>query len=254
MDFSDDDGVDLARAEFTRGMLAAAETRVIEAEFSSHVTRVIGKINDGKEATVYLCEDGDGHHLAAKMYRARKFRAFANDSRYSNPGRRKDRRLAKAIKQRSHKGVLAAHHEWVDREWQVMNLLFGSGASVPQPVMRCASGILMEYLGSGLQRAPTLAELRLPTADAERALASILRDVETMLDHGLIHGDLSAYNVLYLDGQARMIDLPQAVRIGDASDPWPLFVRDITNLCAYFTRCGMDLDCVGLAMRMWRGS
>lgn len=253
MHFPEDDALDLARAAFTRGMLAAAETHVIAMEFSSHVTRVVSKINDGKEATVYLCEDADGHHLAAKMYRARKFRAFANDSTYSNPARRKDRRLAKAIRHRSRKGVLAAHHEWVDREWQVLNLLFEAGASVPQPVMRCASGILMEYLGTGMQRAPTLAELRLPTDEAEQALASVLRDVETMLDHGLIHGDLSAYNVLYLGGRARMIDLPQAVRIDDAADPWPLFVRDITNLCDYFTRCGMELDGLGLAMRMWRG-
>ena len=161
MSTRDDDSFDLSRPTFKRGQLAAAECQVIEFEFASCVQAVLGKIDDGKEATVYLCRTRadacDRPFLAAKMYRARIFRAFANDSAYRNPGRMRDRRLAKAMRQRSRKGVHAAHLQWVDREWEALSALYAAGASVPQPYLRCSNGILMEYLGDADGSAPSLA-------------------------------------------------------------------------------------------------
>lgn len=250
------ESISLVGAQFTRGMLSGLEQRVVLREFSSYVTAVSGMINDGKEATVYLCHTRpdvvDVPYLAAKMYRARKFRAFATESRYLNPEQVRDRRLRKAIRGRTRTGQRASHHMWIDREWQALNLLFDAGASVPKPYARCDDGILMEYLGRDGAGAPSLAELRLDKQAASHVFERLLGDIDILLACGLVHGDLSAFNVLYLDDEPRMIDLPQAVRINDAPDAWSLFFRDVDNLCKYFAKCGIENDALGLAMRMWQ--
>lgn len=86
MPYRDDRDIDLTEVNFTRGMLAGLEQRVLLDAFSGYLSAVEGVVNDGKEATVYRCrpkpEVGNGY-LAAKMYRARKFRSFGNDARYS---------------------------------------------------------------------------------------------------------------------------------------------------------------------------
>ncbi len=247
---------DLARPEFTRGSLAGAERDVIEQEFSRYVVEVLHKINDGKEATVYLCrtrpEACAAPFLAAKMYRARKFRAFASDSKYRNVDKIRDRRMAKAMRQKTRHGRDAAHHEWIEREWQMLEMLHAAGASVPHPHMHCSVGILMEYLGVAQQRAPALAELRLSEDEARRAFDKVVRDIQILLECGVIHGDLSAYNILYFDETPRMIDLPQAMRIDDVADPWTLFHRDVANVCDYFNKRGVDVDALDLALRLWR--
>jgi RIO kinase 1 len=247
---------DLARPGFTRGSLAAAERQVIEQEFATYVAEALGMVNDGKEATVYLCRVRAGsceaEYLAAKMYRARKFRAFTTDAKYVNVDRVRDKRLAKAMRQKSRHGRDAAHYQWIDREWQMLEMLHAAGASVPQPYMHCSVGILMEYIGVAEQRAPALAELRLTKEEAQQAFEAVVRDLEILLECGVIHGDLSAYNILYIDNTPRMIDLPQAMRIDDAADPWTLFHRDVANICDYFGKRGIEVDALDLALRLWR--
>jgi RIO kinase 1 len=255
MSLKEIDSSDLSRPNFTRVSLATAERSVIEREFSSYVDEVVGMINDGKEATVYLCRarpSAEVEFLAAKMYRARKFRAFSNEATYVNPDKVRDRRMAKAMRQKSRQGRDAIHHQWIGREWQMLQTLHEAGASVPMPYLQCSDGILMEYIGRGTLRAPALAELRLDREEAERAFPLVLRDIEIMLACGIVHGDLSAYNILYLDGTPRLIDLPQATRIDDAADPWSLFHRDVANVCEYFRKRGVEADALDLALRLWR--
>jgi RIO kinase 1 len=79
-----------------------------------------------------------------------------------------------------------------------------------------------------------------------------VRDIEILLECGVIHGDLSAYNILYVDDTPRMIDLPQAMRIDDVADPWTLFHRDVANICDYFGKRGVEVDALDLALRLWR--
>ena len=250
------DSSDLSRPTFTRVSLATAEREVIAREFSNYVDEVVGMINDGKEATVYLCrartDVADVDHLAAKMYRARKFRAFSNEATYINTDKVRDRRMAKAMRQKTRHGRDAAHHHWIGREWQMLEELHAAGASVPKPYMHCSDGILMEYIGRNGERAPALAELRLDREEAERAFPMVVRDIEIMLECGIVHGDLSAYNILYLDETPRLIDLPQATRIDDASDPWTLFHRDVSNVCEYFRKRGLEVDTLDLALGLWR--
>jgi serine/threonine-protein kinase RIO1 len=100
--------------------------------------------------------------------------------------------VAKAMRQRSRKGLHAAHHHWIEREWDALSTLHAAGASVPKPYLRCATGILMEYLGHDDARAPSLAEVKLSPAEAQAAWPLVLQDLEILLANGLVHGDLSA--------------------------------------------------------------
>lgn len=254
---ADDSRIDLLGGQIKRGQLAGLEQKMVLDVFSKHVDRVLGVVNDGKEATVYLCRShparvNGADYVAAKVYRSRRFRAFRNNSDYADPGAVRDRRLAKAIRQRSRKGQRAAQHLWVDREWQVLCRLHAAGASVPEPFDHAPDAVLMELVGTDGVPAPALAGVRLSTGQAQQVLAAVLEDVERLLDCGLVHGDLSAFNILYHEGRPRLIDLPQAVDVDGPADAWSLFYRDIDNLAGYFRRMGVEIDALDVAMRLWR--
>lgn len=251
---TNDSGIDLESPGFTRGQLAAAEQAVIMDSFAHDVAAVLDTVNDGKEATVYLCKGRHGGELlAAKIYRARRFRAFANESQYLDVEAVRDKRLRKAIKQRSKKGKRVSHHMWIEKEWSALNTLHEYGASVPKPWAHCPAGILMEYIGDADGAAPMLVHTRLSPNATARAFDAIIDDVRTMLDCELIHGDLSAYNILYHQERPRLIDLPQACEIKSLADPWPMFYRDIANICQHFERQGLKRDPLRLAQGLWEG-
>ncbi len=253
---ADDSRIDLQDGRLKRGQLAGLEQRLVMDVFSKHVSNVAGVVNDGKEATVYLCPVRPGSGItgafvAAKVYRSRRFRAFRNNADYRNLDNVTDRRLRKAIRQGSRTGQRAGQHMWVNREWEVLSVLHQAGASVPQPHDHSPDAVLMELVGTDGAAAPALAQLRLTPDDAQRAFAAVLEDVEILLDCGLVHGDLSAYNILYHDGRPRMIDLPQAVDVDGSADAWTLFHRDIDNVCGYFRRQGVDADPLDVAVKLW---
>ncbi|MGD8417901.1 MAG: RIO1 family regulatory kinase/ATPase, partial [Pseudomonadales bacterium] len=247
--------IDLMGGGFTRGMLAELEQKMVLEAFGRHVAAVEQRINDGKEATVYLCRavsGAGGGFLAAKVYRDRRFRAFASNSSYTDPGRVRDRRMAKAIRKRTRVGRKVSQRLWVDREWEALRALFDAGASVPEPYDHAPDAVLMEFVGDAEGPAPMLAHTRLTRAEAERAYGSVLRDVALLLECGLVHGDLSAYNILYHRERPRVIDLPQAVGLDDAVDAWSIFYRDMENIGSYFVRQGVPVDTTSDAMRLWQ--
>jgi RIO kinase 1 len=204
------------------------------------VTDIVDVVNDGKEATVYLCETTNGNLAAAKIYRAQKFRAFSNAKDYVDTRGIPDRRAAKAIRKGTRRGKSMSQVMWVDREWHALQDLYGAGASVPEPMAHCEIGILMEYLGDRRQAAPTLVEMKLTGERAASAWLDCLRDVEHLLDCDLIHGDLSGYNVLWWQGRPRLIDLPQAVDYRRLGNAFELLHRDIANLAKSFPDLAID--------------
>lgn len=254
MRFDDDDSVDLERAGFLRKDLAAFERHVAREAFMQYVVDVEGMINDGKEATVYLCSTRDSvdvRYLAAKMYRSRKFRAFSNEQQYVNAERISDRRLRKAIRHRTAKGKRLSHFMWIRQEWDALEVLHEAGVSVPKPYANADDGILMEFIGDEGGAAPMLVNVDLSRDDADHAFALLMRDVEIMLDCDLVHGDLSAYNVLYHQGRPRLIDLPQAVDAMQDPNAMELLRRDVENICRYFERQGLVLDAMDITVNLW---
>ncbi len=252
---ADDTSIDLMSGGFTRGMLADLEQKMVQDAFSKYVQRVEHRINDGKEATVYLCSSAPGTvrapFVAAKVYRDRRFRGFSNNAAYTDTSRILDKRLAKAVRKGTRKGRKASQRMWVDREWQALKLLWEAGASVPEPYDHAPDAVLMEFIGDEAGAAPMLTHVRLTVAEAERAYERLLDDLAIMLDCGLVHGDLSAFNILFHQGRPRIIDLPQAVEVDEAVDGWTLFHRDLVNLSGYFERQGLDLDPTADAIDLW---
>ena len=238
-------GSTLSGAAFTRGMLAELEKSEVMAQFGGQglITDVLGVIGDGKEATVYCCRADASTGvdlLAAKVYRAQKFRAFAGARRYAAHRVVLDERVDRAMKAKTDKGRRLAHHAWIAWEWETLCTLHDAGASVPNPLAASDDAILMEYLGDEDGAAPKLRHVELGPEQARAALERLLQDVELLLDCHMVHGDLSAYNVLWWQDRPRIIDVPQSIDLHASRDGYSHLRRDVENLERYFERYGLS--------------
>ena len=249
MSYKDYEPVDLARADFKIHQLESLEKDNIENAFAGYVKEVIGRINDGKEATVYLCLSEQDSLLTAKIFKARHFRHFNTDKNYRNFSKYKDRRLAKAMKKKSSKGEHAFHQHWIDSEWRYLNLLFDEGGRVPRPYAMSADGVLMEFIGDEQGAAPRLVNAHLARDALSRCGEQLQQDIERMLSLGIVHGDLSVYNILYHHGETVIIDVPQAMELHTTPNAWSMMHRDLTNLETFSQRKGVDVSFLELLYR-----
>jgi RIO kinase 1 len=220
------------------------------------IERVLGVVKSGKEATVYCCEGGpaSGRGLvAAKVYRSRNVRQFANDAAYQEGRLRgmERRRETRAILAKSRAGREMAFGKWVSDEYETLQVLHRAGVDVPEPIAHSGSVILMEYVGDENDPAPMLAGVRFEPAEAQRVFARLMRNVELALANDRVHGDLSAYNVLYRDGDVRIIDFPQAVDPRFNSNALTLLERDIERLADHFARFGVEAGAHRISRELW---
>jgi RIO kinase 1 len=113
----------------------------------------------------------------------------------------------------------------------------------------------MGYVGDEKAAAPTLSSVSLEAKEARRLFDETLRNVELLLRHGFVHGDLSAYNILYQDGDITLIDFPQVVNAEANPNAPDIFERDVTRVCDYFARQGVEAaEKPGrIARRLWEG-
>jgi len=234
-------------------------------EFYDHnlITDVLRPVKAGKEATVYCCAAGPSQGvpwLAGKVYRPRMFRQLRNDKVYRE-GRIildadgklvKDEGAAHAIATGTAFGKDLLHTSWLSHEYQTLETLHAAGALAPRPVARGPNAILMEYLGDAESPVPTLNQVSLDRNEARALFDALMQSVAIMLANNLVHGDLSAFNVLYWEGEVRIIDFPQAVNVKNNPHARRIFERDIERLCGYFARQGVDTDARRLASDLWR--
>jgi RIO kinase 1 len=226
------------------------------------ITNVLGKVKGGKEANVYCCaaHPSTGLELiAAKLYRPQMFRNLRNDARYRQGRVVTDqdgkaslrRRESLAVRKNTRFGQELRHVSWLEAEYQTLQLLYAAGVDVPKPLARGENVILMEYVGAQNAPAPSLNQITLEPEEARRIFDRLVGHLATMLACHRVHADLSAYNILYWEGQFKLIDFPQAVdprRNPDAAD---LFIRDVERLCQYFARYGIASDAPALATELW---
>jgi RIO kinase 1 len=223
---------------------------------------VLRKVKGGKEANVYCCvahPDTGLDILAAKVYRPRLFRNLRNDAQYrqgrpilNGRGQEvRDRRALLAVHLGTRIGKEMEHTSWLAYEYQTLQMLHAAGGDVPRPLSMGLNTILMEYVGDPLVPAPALNEVTLPHAAARPMFERLLWNVELMLAHGRIHGDLSAYNVLYWAGNFKIIDFPQAIDPASNPDAAGILRRDVTRLCQYFARYGIEADPAAIAADLW---
>jgi RIO kinase 1 len=227
------------------------------------ITDVLHEAHSGKEATVYCCEAHPStgvKYLAAKVYRPRMFRSLRNDAIYRFSRVQRDEqgqaehgnnRRGSAATRKTERGRAAQVASWIEYEYQTQRLLYAHGADVPRPFAQVGNGVLMEYIGNAGEPAPRLSDVELEQEEAEPLFECILRNIELALCHGRIHGDLSAYNVLYWQGAVTVIDFAQAVDPYHNSDVFSLLARDVERICQYFARYGVKRDAHELARELW---
>jgi RIO kinase 1 len=226
------------------------------------ISDVLFKIKAGKEASVYLCRAGEQVNtplVAAKVYRPRMLRNLRDDHIYRE-GRSDldedghelhDEGSIHAILTRSRFGEEIRHQSWIAHEFSAMQTLCEAGADIPQPYEMAHNAILMGYVGNISLPAPMLNDITLEKKEAGQLFTRLLQNLDILLAHGYVHGDLSAYNVLYWEGYISMIDFPQVVSPSQNRNAYSLFKRDITRLCDYFIRQGLSLDPQHLAAELW---
>ena len=218
------------------------------------IEEVLFPLKSGKDANVYSCRacPGRGHEFfALKVYKSRDNRGFRDASVYQEGRVITNARTARAVRNKSRFGRAVEFGAWVHHEFATLGLLHAAGADVPFPATTAGNAILIEFIGQGGRPAPQLRNVRLSPAEAERLLEQALRNIEIMLSCNIVHGDLSAYNMLYSDGQLRVIDLPQAVDARTNPHAKSLLVRDVANVCDYFAAQGADAMPGTFAEELW---
>lgn len=226
------------------------------------ISDILRQIKGGKEASVYHCAGTKltgNKDVAAKIYRPRMFRNLRNDHIYrqgrglldSDGLRIIDEGMLKAVELNTEYGKDIKHSSWIEYEYQAMERLSNAGADVPKPFARGDNAILMDYIGGDISPASTLDRIKLNHDEAMRLFLRCFKNIELMLSLNIIHGDLSAYNILYWDGEITIIDFPQVVDPKQNKNAFTIFSRDITRICEYFSSQGIGSDPEKLAKKIW---
>lgn len=223
---------------------------------------ILAMVKGGKEASVYLCRAHPSvgkQLLAAKVYRPRMFRNLRKDHLYRE-GREQvetdgklilDDGMLHAMSKRTHYGMELLHQSWLGHEFKTMKLLYKAGADIPRPYASGNNAILMDYIGDETSAAPTLNSVSLTSGEARELFERVIHNVEILLNCNRVHADLSAYNILYWEGQITLIDFPQAINPEENQNAYRIFARDIQRVCEYFSNQGVKTDAPRLAEKLW---
>ena len=221
------------------------------------IDELVGQVKGGKEATVYLMRRGD-ELVAAKVYADLESRSFRNDAAYWSGVHVADKRVERAIRNRSRMGRAAQHGIWVMREYANLWRLHEAGLPVPKPlvgpsVKDCAEAgavVLMEFIGKGEVPAPRLSDVKLEPEEARPLLDLSIAILMQLARMGLVHGDFSAYNLLLHDERVVLIDVPQILDVRSAeTEAEELLRRDVTSLLSSFRRHRVEVDAAELERR-----
>ena len=208
----------------------------------------LGVLKTGKEADVFLLERADPHDpgsgvvMAAKRYRTEQHRSFHRAASYTEGRRVRNSRDTRAMAKKSAFGRSVAAGQWAWSEWQALVRCHELGLPVPYPVQLDETELLMEWVTVDGETAPRLAQTR-PGRPLLTSYFEQLRDVLAELArHGLVHGDLSPYNVLAAGDRLVVIDLPQTVDLVGNPAGMDFLLRDCTNVCRWFRARGLEVD------------
>ena len=152
----------------------------------------------------------------------------------------------------STKGKQYIDSAWVANEYDALVRANEAGANVPQPLTLGSNALLMEFLGDFSHPAPELREVSIEPVVAGEFFERLVETVGFFLSRDLIHGDLSAYNILCCDQGLKVIDFPQAVDAVSNPNAFLLLVRDLERICEFFTKYGIEASALNLAQEMWR--
>ena len=219
-----------------------------------------GALKAGKEAEVFVVErrtlDGSRSAiLAHKRYRPTKVRkgeleamgfsrarSFANDAMYHEGRKFRRSREKRAVERMTDLGKRILADRWPAQELETLVTAHDAGVTVPYPVEFTGDGLLMQMLGDDGVAAPRLVGARLDDGDLKRAWDQFVEDIARLTQAGVVHADLSPYNVLWWRDRLWVIDFPQAVDLVGNPHGFDLLHHDVTTMCTWFTRQGIPTD------------
>jgi RIO kinase 1 len=210
-----------------------------------YADRDLGVLKAGKESEVYLVSRTGPTRtclMAEKRFKPRLQRGFRNDYLYAGVWGEGTFREDRAIKKRTRFGQEALQSRWQAHEWTTLGKLHNAGVTVPPPVEQIETGYRMAFIGDGDQAAPRLTDVDLDVVTARRVWREVQREIRRMLDAELVHGDLSAFNVLWWHERPVIIDFSQAVDAVTHPAARDLLRRDVERTAGYFRRQGVAID------------
>ena len=215
------------------------------------VDEVIRQLMSGKEASVYVVRCGE-EIRCAKVYKEANKRSFRQSTDYTEGRKVKNSRRARAMEKGTRYGRKAQEESWQNAEVEALYRLATAGVRVPKPYNFHEGVLLMELvIDSNGNAAPRLNDLVL-TAELSREYHRILvTQVVRMLCAGIIHGDLSEYNVLVDSTGPVIIDLPQAIDAAANNQACKMLLRDVENIAIYFGQFAPDLLDTSYGMEIW---
>ena len=219
---------------------------------SGAIDTELGILKTGKEADVFLLERADPHDpdgavvMAAKRYRDTDHRTFHRAASYTEGRSMKRSRDNRALKRKSTWGKQVAAGEWAVSEWNALRRCWELSLPVPYPVQIDETEILMEWITHSVDgvvdTAPRVAQVRPGPAVVEGYYEQLREALYTLVQAGLVHGDLSPYNTLAAGDRLVIIDLPQMVDLVGNPRGMDFLLRDCTNMCAWFRSRGLEVD------------
>ena len=221
---------------------------LVEDGLIDDVTR---QLMSGKEAMVFVVTCG-GEVRCAKVYKEADKRSFRQSVDYTEGRKTKNSRQARAMQKGSKYGRESQEVAWQSAEVDALYRLANAGVRVPTPYNFYEGVLLMELVtGDDGNAAPRLNDVQLSAETAREYHAFLIQQVVRMLCAGIVHGDLSEFNILVGSYGPVIIDLPQAVDAAGNNHAKDMLVRDVTNLANYFGQFAPELLTTQYAKEIW---
>lgn len=215
------------------------------------VDEVIRQLMSGKEATVYVVRCGE-EIRCAKVYKEANKRSFRQSVDYTEGRKVKNSRRARAMEKGTNYGRKAQEEAWQNAEVEALYRLAAAGVRVPKPYNFHEGVLLMELVTDGEgNAAPRLNDLVLSAEISREYHRTLITQVVRMLCAGIVHGDLSEFNVLVDSEGPVIIDLPQAIDAAANNQACKMLLRDVENLATYFGQFAPELLATDYGMEIW---
>ncbi|NYS28210.1 MULTISPECIES: PA4780 family RIO1-like protein kinase [unclassified Pantoea] len=212
---------------------------------------VLQRLKSGKEADVYTVLCG-GKVQCAKVYKEATQRSFKQAVQYQEGRKTRNSRNARAMQKGTKFGRKQQEESWQTAEVDALFRLANAGVRVPQPYL-CIDGVLLMELVTDANGsvAPRLSDVSLSEEEAVTDFHTMIRNIVRMLCAGIVHGDLSEFNVLLDDQGPVIIDLPQAVDAAANNHAESMFERDVDNITSYYGQFAPQLLKTRYAKEIW---